>query len=317
MSPTDPTDPTDPTGPPDPKPLATETPIADTAAPEAAESRPIDTEVVRSPDHTAPARPGFFESLKADPLTIYAATTAAFVLTLSRYHCSTGEYHRLFATVADKRGGMFASWARRFFGDGTIAQAVARATEPIADHVYWFSSSWLIFLVLPLVVARVVPGVRGRDLGLGFGDWKFGLKATAALFAVMLPFVLYASTDAAFQRQYPMSGGAVRSWPAFVTFEVLYLLYFIAWEWVHRGLLCVALYPRVGPAVIWLHTIAFAVMHAGKPELEAYGSIVAGVALGALAVRTGSFWYGALLHAAVAFTMDLASLAQTGRWPGG
>lgn len=263
-----------------------------------------------------PARPGVFAALAADPLTVFAATMAAFTLTVSRYHCSTGEYHRLLGLLKDRSGGLFAGLARLVVGPGPFVDAIARATEPAGDHLYWFTSSWLLFLAFPVLLAKLVPGVRGADLGLGFGDVRFGLRATLALWLVMLPFVVVASFSEAFQHQYPMASGAVRSWPAFVTYEVLYLAYFVAWEFVNRGLLCVALFPKVGPAVVWLHTIPFAVMHAGKPELEAYGSIVAGVALGALAVRTGTFWYGALLHAAVALSMDLLSLAQTGRWPG-
>jgi membrane protease YdiL (CAAX protease family) len=48
-------------------------------------------------------------------------------------------------------------------------------------------------------------------------------------------------------------------------------------------------------------------MHMGKAEPEALGSIVAGVALGVLALRTRSFWYGVLVHASVAVWMDLLS----------
>ena len=38
---------------------------------------------------------------------------------------------------------------------------------------------------------------------------------------------------------------------------------------------------------------------------ESFGSIAAGLALGVLALRTGSFWYGAGLHATIAVFMDL------------
>jgi membrane protease YdiL (CAAX protease family) len=49
------------------------------------------------------------------------------------------------------------------------------------------------------------------------------------------------------------------------------------------------------------------VMHLGKAEPEALGSVLAGVALGLLAWRTRSFWYGAGLHAIVAIAMDVLS----------
>jgi membrane protease YdiL (CAAX protease family) len=71
------------------------------------------------------------------------------------------------------------------------------------------------------------------------------------------------------------------------------------------------LLPSWGKAGAVLVQVApFTVMHFGKPELEALGSVVAGVALGLLALRTRSFWYGALTHAVVAVTMDVL-----GAWP--
>jgi hypothetical protein len=45
----------------------------------------------------------------------------------------------------------------------------------------------------------------------------------------------------------------------------------------------------------------------GKAELEALGSIIAGIALGMLSLRTRSFYYGALIHGVVALWMDWLS----------
>ena len=68
------------------------------------------------------------------------------------------------------------------------------------------------------------------------------------------------------------------------------------------------LLPKMGRAGALLLPIApFAVMHLGKAELEALGSIVAALALGILALRTRSFWYGAMIHATVAVFMDWLS----------
>lgn len=254
--------------------------------------------------------------LRTDRVTWFASVIAAFVLTASRYHASTSEYHRLTPRAVQQEGGLFALAVRTVLGDGAFAEQVAATTAPIAEFLYWFWAALLLFLLVPLGLARLLPGVRGTDFGTGLGDWRFGLKAAGLLYAVMLPFVVAVSGTPAFQGQYPMAAGAATSMSALVVFELSYAAYFIGWEFVNRGLLCVGLYPRLGAAAILLHTIPFAVMHAGKPEVEAYGSIVAGIALGALAVRARSFWYGALLHAAVAFTMDMLSLARSGRFPG-
>ena len=51
-------------------------------------------------------------------------------------------------------------------------------------------------------------------------------------------------------------------------------------------------------------------VHFQKPLPETMGSIIAGLALGTLALRTSSIWGGALLHVAVALTMDSVGIAR-------
>jgi membrane protease YdiL (CAAX protease family) len=63
--------------------------------------------------------------------------------------------------------------------------------------------------------------------------------------------------------------------------------------------------------------IPYAMIHMNKPFGEAVGSIAAGLALGALAIRSRSIYPGFLVHATIGFSMDLAALAQKGQWPGG
>lgn len=254
-------------------------------------------------------------TLTGDRATWVAGGTAAVVLTVSRYHASTGEYFRVAGPDASRSGGLYARAAAAVFGNGTISSAFAHATGPVAEYVWWFLGSLLLFFAVPLAVAAAVPGVRPRDFGIGAGDWRFGLGAAGLLYAVFLPFVVGASFTPAFANHYPLCASAASTGASLLVFELCYAAYFIGWEFLYRGLLCVGLYPRIGVAVIVLHTIPFAVMHGGKPEAEAYGSIIAGIVLGALAVRARSFWYGALLHAAVALTMDALALAQTGRFP--
>jgi membrane protease YdiL (CAAX protease family) len=61
----------------------------------------------------------------------------------------------------------------------------------------------------------------------------------------------------------------------------------------------------MGRMAAFVQMMPFALLHFGKPPEEMLGSVIAGVALGLLALRTRSFWYGALVHAAVALSMDL------------
>jgi membrane protease YdiL (CAAX protease family) len=53
-------------------------------------------------------------------------------------------------------------------------------------------------------------------------------------------------------------------------------------------------------------------IHFVKPPAEALASVIGGVVLGYLALRTGSIVWGIALHIAVAASMDIAALAHKG-----
>ncbi len=209
---------------------------------------------------------------------------ACVSMLLVHYHGRRGSFRRI---VGDR----FAEWP---------------LTE-IHPHMYWFLAAFLVYGVLPLLIVLLMPKEKLRDYGLGLGDWRLGLKITAFFFVVMVPLVVFASRLSDFSSTYPMSRGALLSWNHFVVYQTGYAAYFIGWEFLFRGFLLFGLYKRIGNQAIWVQLIPFVVLHAGKPELEAYGSIIAGIALAVLALRTRSFWYGAVLHAAVATTMDVVS----------
>ena len=212
---------------------------------------------------------------------------------------------------------------------GSVRFFRAHFTQTFAGHpaagalpyLYWFLASVVLFLFVPLLVAKLTGGSFTRRYGLGLGDVRAGLSICGLFFLVMVPAVLIAGQTAAFYGQYPLAGAAAytlnragvvsTSLTLFAIYELGYALYFVGWEFLFRGWMTHALLPRFGRAgAILIPTAPFVVMHLGKPELEALGSVIAGVALGVLALRTRSFWYGAVLHGAIAVLMDVVSA-----WP--
>jgi membrane protease YdiL (CAAX protease family) len=178
---------------------------------------------------------------------------------------------------------------------------------PGALTVLWRS---LFYLGLPLVSLSVL---RLSWAEVGFSVAKPGrwLRDIGLFYLVMLPLVYVASRQAGFQRTYPffaferLGGGSL-----LLGFGIRAVGMF-TWEFLCRGYLLFAFERRVGSAAaIAIQTIPFAVMHAGKPGPEAIGSVIAGVALGIIAVRNRSFIPGAILHWSVAVTLDLFALAH-------
>ena len=70
---------------------------------------------------------------------------------------------------------------------------------------------------------------------------------------------------------------------------------------------------RLGIASVLVMLTPYCMIHYYKPFPEAMGAIGAGLVLGVLSYRTGTILYGWFLHYAVALSMDLLALGQTGR----
>ena len=183
------------------------------------------------------------------------------------------------------------------------------AAEP-ASYFYWFGSAFLVLGVLPAMVLlfanRFVPEEkRVRDLGLGLGDWRIGVRACALFYGVMVVILCVVVWTQDFQGKYPLYGGADRTLIMFLAYETAYALYFVAWEFFFRGFMTFGLERTLGIWAVFVQMLPFVVMHFGKPDLEAMSSVFGGIALGYLALRTRSIWYGVFIHSATAVTLDL------------
>jgi membrane protease YdiL (CAAX protease family) len=151
-------------------------------------------------------------------------------------------------------------------------------------------------------------GLRVR--GLFRHAWIYGL-----CLAVVLPAVFIVSRAPDFAAYYPFYKQASRSWFDLACWEVMYFAQFFALEIFFRGFWLSGLRQTLGSGAIFAMCVPYCMIHYGKPYLEAAGAVVAGIALGSLAMRTKSIYSGFLVHVTVALSMDLLSLANHGALP--
>lgn len=64
---------------------------------------------------------------------------------------------------------------------------------------------------------------------------------------------------------------------------------------------------KFGYYSVLIQMLPFLILHNGKPVVETFGAIIAGIALGILAFRTRSVFYCILAHSSVMFSIDLIS----------
>lgn len=184
----------------------------------------------------------------------------------------------------------------------------------LLSYTYWALCLLLCYAVLPALHLRRL-GIRLRDAGLRWPRAE-GLPfrhVYLLFFLLLFPVLLVLSRSASFQQIYPFYRDAARSLPELIFWELLYASTFFAVEFFFRGYLLFALLRPLGSVAVFVSALPYCLIHMGKPAPELLGSIVAGILLGTLALRSRSILGGVGLHVAVALSMDLLSLWQAGR----
>ncbi|HVZ74740.1 MAG TPA: CPBP family intramembrane glutamic endopeptidase [Polyangia bacterium] len=209
------------------------------------------------------------------------------------------------------RGDAYAELIRPVLARRTKAHPGGFIDVGLYDELYlrgWWAFTRVAGYVLPLVVW---PLFFRKDSLLDFGLRPRGFREHAWIYGlcvvVMVPMLLLVSRQGDFASYYPLYHQAGRSWLDFLVWEALYIAQFLTLEIFFRGWWIRA--TRVfGVGAIWSMIVPYAMIHIGKPYLEACGAMVAGVVLGSLSMRTRSIYAGFLVHVTVAILMDVVSL---------
>lgn len=190
----------------------------------------------------------------------------------------------------------------------------ADADARLNQRTYW--AIWRVFgyAILPMIVIVVWLREPLAEYGMKvrgtFGHWKI----YAVLLVGIAPVVFIASYSGDFQAKYPFYRVARGEdlWPAFWTWELLYAGQFVGLEIFFRGFMVHGLKRHMGFLAVPVMMVPYLMIHFSKPFAEASGSIIAGFVLGALALKSRSVWWGAVVHVVVAVSMDVLSLWQRG-----
>ncbi len=194
-----------------------------------------------------------------------------------------------------------------------LADALGDGYRPyflLLPYQFWGISSLVIRVLIPLAVIVLV--LRERPVDWGFrlrGQWAH-IRPYLIFLAVMLPVLYVASASSSFQATYPIYAFAVDGGWHFWGYQLFYGLQFLGLEAFFRGFMLFGLYPRLGVYAIPAMVIPYTMIHFGKPVPETFAAIVAGFALGYLALRSRSFVWGWMLHWGVAITMDVLVIGR-------
>jgi membrane protease YdiL (CAAX protease family) len=183
-------------------------------------------------------------------------------------------------------------------------------------QLLWFASFSLFFyLIFPMFFMRLFFKQRMSDYGLKLkGAFIYG-KFYIIFMIFMVPIIMFVATFPSFQNTYPFYRLPYNTplWSTILIWEVFYFLQFIGTEFFFRGFLIHGLKHRFGFYVIFVSMIPYCMIHFQKPFLEALGSILAGLILGVMSLRTNSVVMGIMLHYGVALLMDICAILMGNR----
>lgn len=174
--------------------------------------------------------------------------------------------------------------------------------------IFQFSVFFLLMFVLPLFYIKSYWKKPLRDFGFQKGDFRWGLFfVLIAVPAFVLPFTYAGSIQLPVQSEYPLAKVLLANHELLPVYLISYaLFYYVAWEFFFRGFLLFGLAERFGGLnAILIQTISSCLVHIDKPAVEIIGSIPVGILFGIVALRTKSFWYVFLVHAAIGISTDL------------
>lgn len=179
-----------------------------------------------------------------------------------------------------------------------------------AAAVLW---SAVFFLLVPSVIYRWAVGDL-PSAGFRRGDQRFGLAAALGLGVLAVPAVILVSTNSSLAAAYPWPGAWVgEAGGRLLLWVAAYALYFLSFEAFYRGFILSAAEQLLGGTrALWLQAIMATLIHLGRPLGELLVAAPASLLLGALALRSRSIYYPALLHLMVGVTLDVAILVRSG-----
>lgn len=220
-----------------------------------------------------------------DKKVVIVFLTVAFLQTISWYYTSRKFFR--------------ANFYYQYFADNQFVK--------LFEYLFWFIGDFVTLFLLPSLIILFIFKEKISDYGVKFGDYKSGIVITLISIAVMLPVLWFVSASPEFAAKYPHLQMAKSDWTIFLIYEIGMLIYLFAWEFIWRGFMLFGLEKKFGYYAVFIQMIPFVILHNGKPELETFSSIIGGIILGVVALRTRSFLYGVFIHFAIMLGIDLFS----------
>jgi uncharacterized protein len=161
-------------------------------------------------------------------------------------------------------------------------------------HSFTSAKEWddlILFLFVPLAILLAL-GEDPRRFGLRLGNWRLGLVVSLVGCALMLAAAIGFAAVPEMRAYYAQFRASLSFWPWLGAVGAQ----MFAWEFFFRGFILFGLLDEFGWWAVPLQAGLFMVAHWGKPEIEAYSSLLGGLLLGWAILRVRGFWPAWIIH---------------------
>jgi len=188
---------------------------------------------------------------------------------------------------------------------------------PWDNELISFVVGAMLLVLIPILLIKFVYRQPLKLYGLGFpprSRWKLAVQSFLFVTVVSLPFFWFGSRLDEMRALYPLYR-PFDTIGSFILYELSYLLFFIAIEFIFRGYLLFGLAgvrddeidPETGDSgapgayyfgkyALLIQMLSYTAWHLGKPALELWGTLVWGLTAGATAYTVRSIWPVVLSH---------------------
>ena len=201
-----------------------------------------------------------------------------------------------------------------YFGSYSFFEKVFPNLENVEFYkiIYHNLMAFVLFFGLGTLFVKFVMKQKLSEFGLGLKNKKFFLIAGAISLVVFPLLGMSTVLDPEMVSTYPLVDFVVYGqWYNILLYFVSYLLYYVGWEFLFRGILFFGSKEKCGVlGAILLTTLISALIHTsiagfGKPMIETLSAIPAGLIFGYFAHKTDSIYLSLLCHVLIGFFTDI------------
>ncbi len=155
----------------------------------------------------------------------------------------------------------------------------------------------LFYFFLPIFTIIFIFRRNPLDFGLGLGNYKVWGLHLLVVCPIIFVLVYLSALDPKMKQYYHHSNFDFWSYAGEKTVRIF------AWEYIIRGFILFGLKEKMRESAIAVQMIPFALLHIGKPVLEATSCIISGTYFGYLSYRGDSFWPAFIVHLYLNFAL--------------